>query len=123
MLPKRGPKASIGQTMKSEAKSQDNTPIKQFPDPNDPYFILECFSKTLDAIEMSVRTANALMHANIRTIGELAQNAEDELLAMGIGKKSLFELKEILAGMGLSLGMDIETMNLLQKRRAKGMNL
>lgn len=109
----------MAQKMKSKAKSQQNTPIKQSPDPNDPYFILECFSKSLDAIEMSVTTANALLHANIRTIGQLAQNTEVELLAMGIGKKSLLELKEILAEMGLSLGMDIETMQFTSEKESE----
>jgi hypothetical protein len=101
----------MGQTMKSKAKSQDNTPIKQFPDSSDPYFILECLSKTVDEIEMSVRTANGLMHANIRTIAQLVQKTEEELLAVkAFGRKSVFELKEILAEMGLSLGMDLRTM-------------
>ena len=109
----------MAQKMKSKAKSQQNTPIKQSPDPNDPYFILEYFSKSLNAIELSVRTANALLHANIRTIGELAQNTEDQLLAMGIGRKSLLELKEILAEMGLSLGMDIETMQFTSEKKSE----
>ena len=109
----------MAQKMKSEPKSQQDTPIKQSPHPNDPYFILECFFKSLDAIEMSVRTANALKHANIHIIGELAQKTEDELLAMGIGIKSLHELKEILTEMRLSLGMKLETMQFTSEKESE----
>lgn len=109
----------MAQKMKSEAKSQENTVIKQSPDLNDPYFILECFSKTIDDLEMSVRTANALRHANIRTIVELVQKVENELLAIGIGRKSLNELKEVLAEMGLSLGMNLETMQFTSEKESE----
>jgi len=105
--------------MKSKVKSQENTPIKQSPDPNDPYFILECFSKSLDEFEMSVRTANALKHANIHFIGQLVQKTEDELLATEIGIKSLQELKEILTEMGLSLGMHLETMQFTSEKESQ----
>jgi hypothetical protein len=97
--------------MKSKAKSQDNSPIKQLSGPNDPYFILECLSKSIREFEMSVRSHNCLLHANIRTIGQLVQKTEEELLALkAFGRKSLFELKDILSEMGLSLGMDLRTM-------------
>ena len=97
--------------MKNKAKPRSYSPVKQFPDPSDPYFILECLSKSVSEIEMSVRTAIGLLHANIRTIAQLVQKTEGELLAStAFGRKSLFELKEILAEMGLSLGMDLRTM-------------
>lgn len=65
--------------------------------------------KSVDELELSVRSANCLKHANIRLIGDLVQKTEAEILATkNFGKKSLNEIKEILASMGLSLGMKIE---------------
>lgn len=69
----------------------------------------ENFFKSVDELELSVRSANCLKHANIRLIGDLVQKTEAEILATrNFGKKSLNEIKEILASMGLSLGMKIE---------------
>jgi DNA-directed RNA polymerase subunit alpha len=63
-------------------------------------------SRRTDELELSVKTANALMHAGLETIGALVQKTESELLALkGFGPKSVQELKEILAELGLSLGM------------------
>lgn len=63
-------------------------------------------SRRTDELELSVKTANALMHAGLETIGALVQKTEGELLALkGFGPKSVQELKEILAELGLSLGM------------------
>lgn len=65
--------------------------------------------KSVDELELSVRSANCLKHANIRLIGDLVQKTEAEILATkNFGKKSLNEIKEILASMGLSLGMKID---------------
>lgn len=65
--------------------------------------------RSVDELELSVRSANCLKHANIRLIGDLVQKTEAEILATkNFGKKSLNEIKEILAGMGLSLGMKLE---------------
>lgn len=62
-------------------------------------------SRGIDELELSVKTANALMRAQIETIGDLVQKTERELLALkGFGPKSAQELKEILAELGLSLG-------------------
>ncbi|MFT5993087.1 MAG: DNA-directed RNA polymerase subunit alpha [Bradymonadia bacterium] len=65
--------------------------------------------RTVDELELSVRSANCLQNANIRFIGELVQRTEAEMLkTKNFGRKSLKEIKEILAEMGLSLGMKLE---------------
>jgi DNA-directed RNA polymerase subunit alpha len=65
--------------------------------------------KSVDDLELSVRSANCLQNANIRYIGELVQKTESDMLkTKNFGRKSLKEIKEILAGMGLSLGMKLE---------------
>jgi DNA-directed RNA polymerase subunit alpha len=64
--------------------------------------------RSVDELELSVRSANCLQNANIRLIGELVQKTEAEMLkTKNFGRKSLKEIKEILADMGLSLGMKI----------------
>ncbi len=64
--------------------------------------------KKIDELELSVRSANCLKNANIRYIGELVQKTESEMLkTKNFGRKSLNELKKILAEMGLSFGMEI----------------
>lgn len=65
--------------------------------------------RSVDDLELSVRSANCLKNANIRYIGELVTKTEAEMLkTKNFGRKSLNEIKEILVGMGLSLGMKIE---------------
>ena len=64
--------------------------------------------RTVEELELSVRSANCLQNANIRYIGELVQRTEAEMLkTKNFGRKSLKEIKEVLAEMDLSLGMDI----------------
>ncbi len=65
--------------------------------------------RSVDELELSVRSANCLQQANIRSIGDLVQKTEAEMLkTKNFGRKSLKEIKEILAEMGLSLGMKLE---------------
>jgi DNA-directed RNA polymerase subunit alpha len=65
--------------------------------------------RTVEELELSVRSANCLQNANIRYIGELVQRTEAEMLkTKNFGRKSLKEIKEILAEMGLSLGMKLD---------------
>ena len=67
------------------------------------------FSRTVDELELSVRSANCLKNANIFYIGELVQRTESEMLrTKNFGRKSLNEIKEVLTEMGLSLGMKID---------------
>ncbi len=65
--------------------------------------------KSVDELELSVRASNCLQAANIKYIGDLVQKTEAEMLkTKNFGRKSLREIKDILASMGLSLGMKLE---------------
>lgn len=65
--------------------------------------------RSVDDLELSVRSANCLKNANIRYIGELVTRSEAEMLkTKNFGRKSLNEIKELLSEMGLSLGMKID---------------
>ena len=64
--------------------------------------------KKVDELELSVRSANCLKNDNIVYIGDLIQKTEAEMLRTpNFGRKSLNEIKEVLASMGLHLGMDV----------------
>jgi len=77
--------------------------IREEPEFNENLF------RSVDELELSVRSANCLKNADIRYIGELVQRTEAEMLkTKNFGRKSLNEIKEILAEMGLSLGMKVE---------------
>src|SRR5450432_3226928 len=66
--------------------------------------------RSVDELELSVRSANCLQNANIQLIGELVQRSEQDMLkTKNFGRKSLKEIKEILHNMGLSLGMKIDS--------------
>ena len=78
--------------------------------------LYEKLGKSVDEMELSVRSYNCLKNANIRTIGELVQKTESEMLkTKNFGRKSLNEIKEILSGMGLSLGMKLDDWPQAQK--------
>ena len=63
----------------------------------------------ISELELSVRSSNCLREANIKVIFDLVKRNEDEMLTFkNFGKKSLTEIKELLAGMGLTLGMQID---------------
>ncbi len=65
--------------------------------------------KSVEELELSVRSYNCLKNANIRTIAELVQKTDAEMLkTRNFGRKSLNEIKEILEDMGLSLGMNLD---------------
>src|SRR5664280_698877 len=69
----------------------------------------ENLNRSVEELELSVRSYNCLKNANIQSIGELVQKTEAEMLkTKNFGRKSLNEIKEILAQMGLSLGMKID---------------
>jgi DNA-directed RNA polymerase subunit alpha len=69
----------------------------------------EILNRSVEELELSVRSYNCLKNANIQSIGELVQKTEAEMLrTKNFGRKSLNEIKEILANMGLSLGMRID---------------
>ena len=65
--------------------------------------------RSVNELELSVRAANCLKNANIKTIADLVQKTEADMLrTKNFGKKSLNEIKEILTEMGLSLGMKLD---------------
>ncbi|MFH1397823.1 MAG: DNA-directed RNA polymerase subunit alpha [Candidatus Omnitrophota bacterium] len=67
----------------------------------------------ISELELSVRSSNCLREANIKTIADLVKRAEDEMLGFkNFGKKSLTEIKELLTGMNLNLGMQIDSKKL-----------
>ncbi len=69
----------------------------------------ENLDKSVEELELSVRSYNCLKNANIRTIRELVQKTEAEMLkTKNFGRKSLNEIKEILTTMGLGLGMRVD---------------
>ena len=68
------------------------------------------YNMSVNEIELSVRAANCLNNANITTVGQLAMKSESEMLKYrNFGKKSLNEIKDKLATLGLALGMKIDT--------------
>jgi DNA-directed RNA polymerase subunit alpha len=74
---------------------------------NDPR--VEHLDRSVEELELSVRSYNCLKNANIQTIRELVQKSENEMLkTKNFGRKSLNEIKEILTKMGLSLGMKFD---------------
>jgi len=70
----------------------------------------ELLSESVEELELSVRSANCLKTANIKTIGDLVRKTESDMLKYkNFGRKSLNEIKEILGGMGLSFGTDVDS--------------
>ena len=87
-------------------------PVDQAPAPetDQPAAVAnEHLDKSVEELELSVRSYNCLKNANIRTIRELVQKSEPEMLrTKNFGRKSLNEIKEILTSMGLSLEMRLD---------------
>jgi DNA-directed RNA polymerase subunit alpha len=87
-----------------EEPTEAFTPLVDEPTPLNPNLF-----KSVDELELSVRSANCLQNANIRLIGELVQRSEGEMLkTKNFGRKSLNEIKEVLASMNLELGMRVD---------------
>jgi DNA-directed RNA polymerase subunit alpha len=75
--------------------------------------LLDQLNRSVDELELSVRSYNCLKNANIKTIGDLVTKSEAEMLkTKNFGRKSLNEIKDILAEMGLALGMNIDVRKL-----------
>jgi DNA-directed RNA polymerase subunit alpha len=71
--------------------------------------LLETLNRSVDELELSVRSYNCLKNANIKTIGDLVTKSEVEMLkTKNFGRKSLNEIKDILTEMGLTLGMNVD---------------
>ncbi len=72
--------------------------------------LYEILNRSVEELELSVRSYNCLKNANIQTIGDLVQKTEAEMLrTKNFGRKSLNEIKEILQELGLSFGMRIDS--------------
>ena len=84
---------------------KDHQPVaKAEPETVDPVLL-----RPVDDLELTVRSANCLKAENIYYIGDLVQRTEVELLKTpNLGKKSLTEIKDVLASKGLSLGMRLD---------------
>lgn len=94
---------SVFITFEEEDETVAAETLEERPKFNDNLF------KTVDELELSVRSANCLKNADIKFIGEMVQKTEQEMLkTKNFGRKSLNEIKEILRGMGLDFGMTIE---------------
>jgi DNA-directed RNA polymerase subunit alpha len=79
----------------------------EFPSTEDER-LLEILGRSVDELELSVRSYNCLKNANIKTIGDLVTRTEADMLkTKNFGRKSLNEIKDILAEMGLSLGLEL----------------
>ncbi len=96
------------------------------PEPVQPQFdekklkMITNLSKSVEELELSVRSYNCLKNANIQTIAELVQKGDTEMLkTRNFGRKSLNEIKEILEEMGLSLGMKLDEDDLKQIQAAR----
>ena len=77
--------------------------------------------RSVEELELSVRSANCLKNANITYIGELVQRTEQEMLkTKNFGRKSLNEIKEVLGEMGLSLGIKVEGFVPFEDKPAEG---
>jgi len=64
----------------------------------------------ISELELSVRSSNCLREANVKTIGDMVKKTEEDMLGLkNFGKKSLSEIKELIVGMGLTLGMQFDT--------------
>ena len=74
--------------------------------------------RSVNELELSVRAANCLKNAGIETIAEMVQKTDSEMLkTKNFGRKSLNEIKEILAEMGLGLGMKVDDKIVTEARR------
>jgi DNA-directed RNA polymerase subunit alpha len=86
-----------------------------------PAAMSEIFLEPVDKLELSVRSYNCLKNANIRTIGDLVQKTDAEMLnTRNFGRKSLNEIKENLKAMGLSLGMRLDHLPAAAKSGGNG---
>lgn len=95
---------------------------KRSPDTENPIFNNNLL-KGVDELELSVRSCNCLKNANIKTIADLVQKTEHEMLkTKNFGRKSLNEIKEILHSMGLHFGMriDVNALNKAMESRSSG---
>ncbi len=84
-------------------------PVEEEEEEEEDKEFLELINKPITELELSVRSANCLEAANIKTIGDLIQKTEAQMLKYkNFGKKSLSEIQNILTGMNIHLGMNVQ---------------
>ena len=84
-------------------------PVEEEEEEEEDKEFLELINKPITELELSVRSANCLEAANIKTIGDLVQKTEAQMLKYkNFGKKSLSEIQNILTGMNIHLGMNVQ---------------
>lgn len=100
----------------SDEEGEESAPV--YLDAGEATAVNENLLKSVDELELSVRAHNCLKNANIKTIADLVQRTEyDMLRTKNFGRKSLNEIKEILGTMGLQFGMRVD-MDSLEKMRS-----
>jgi len=83
--------------------------------------ILELLDKSIEELELSVRAYNCLKNAEIKTLAELCSKTDAEMLkTKNFGRKSLEEIKKVLSELGLSLGMDLESIGYTERNESEG---
>lgn len=100
---------------------EEEEPEEVIPEPvlDKPSVSAELLNRSIEEIELSVRAFNCLKNANIATIRDLVKKTESDMLKMkNFGRKSLNEVKDVLAKMGLGLGMVIDESGQAADRRA-----
>ena len=103
----RSPRASCRTSCSSSSTSRSRATRSRRRSAGEP-LINKNLLRKVDELELSVRSANCLKNDNIVYIGDLVQKTEAEMLRTpNFGRKSLNEIKEVLANMGLHLGMEI----------------
>lgn len=104
-----------------ETEEVESKPREETQDSKPAYW--ENLRKPVDSLELSVRAANCLENAGIKTIAELVVKTEAEMLkTKNFGRKSLNEIKDLLAEMGLSLGMKLDGFDFAAARGDKEAN-
>ena len=102
-----GKKGGLAMRRQAISEMRDKDQVRKEEQQDDFPFNRNLLRK-VDELELSVRSANCLKNDNIIYIGDLVQKTEAEMLRTpNFGRKSLNEIKEVLAGMGLHLGMEI----------------
>ncbi len=104
-----------------EETAKEEEEVEIVEEENDPAVFNENLYRSVDELELSVRSYNCLKNANIRTIADLVQKSEHEMLrTKNFGRKSLNEIKEVLNSMGLYFNMRIDSDSLEEATFSKG---
>lgn len=96
-----------------EEKEEEETEVEESKGNSQ---IIEMLDNSIEELELTVRAYNCLKNANIKTLHELCSKTDGEMLkTKNFGRKSLEEIKKVLSDLGLSLGMDLESLGYKKK--------